>query len=259
MKNPLLLMTIACLLLTACVKNNFTSAGDQLAANNQRAASYHIEMAIRYLEKSNIERARAKLNYALELAPDWPPALGAMGYYMEQIGEAREAEQYYLKALGFDPKSASSQNNYGTFLCRQQQYDKAQQYFLAAARHSRYDKTAEAYENAGICSLEAKRYAAAEQFFKKAILQAPNRAMSLYQLADLKYQQGKYAEANRYLLRFRVAAPESAASVWLAIRVAHAMGQSQKASQYAATLKGKYSHSKEYQLYQKLKGYEQTS
>ena len=86
-------------------------------------------------------------------------------------------------------------NNYGTFLCRQGEYKKAETYFLNAIKDVNYIHTAGAYENAGLCALEVPDLAKAKLYFTSALNQDPSRKESLYELAKIESKEGHDAEA----------------------------------------------------------------
>lgn len=261
MKKSIGLFIMSCITvcLSACVKPPLSENKSKEALKNQEAASYHVELGIRYLHRNSMERARQKLNYAIKLAPNWPPALNAMAYYLEYIGEDSEAERYYKKALAVEPDSPSSQNNYGTYLCRKGQYALADVYFNKAAKHQEYTRAAEAYENAGLCALEARDHRLAEAYFQKALRRSHRRPVSLMELAELNINAGNVKQASQYYSQYLAIANQTPQSLWLGIRLAYRMGQKGKAKSYASELKGKFSQTKEYQLYRKLIRHEQTS
>ena len=110
-------------------------------------------MGLGYLKQGDRPRAKKKLLTALEQEPTSPDVNSAIAYYFEQTKELKQAEKYYLKALSLAGNSGAQLNNYGTFLCRQGDYKKAENYFLKAVKDVQYVNTAGAYENAGLCAL----------------------------------------------------------------------------------------------------------
>jgi type IV pilus assembly protein PilF len=228
-------------------------------SDTEKIAALNIELGIRYLERKNYERAKAKLAYALKVEPTWPPSLNAMAYYLESTGEPQAAQHLYKRALTYAPYSASAQNNYGTFLCRQGDFKQARKYFLRAAQQTDYIKSAEAYENAGLCALDSKNVAEAQAYFQHAVRQSADRTVSLFELAEIAFSQSNVKLANEYYTRFLTKAPQTARSLWLGIRIAYRMGNDQIASSYAKRLQGEYSQTKEYQLYRELTHHEQSS
>lgn len=173
-----------------------------------RAARINSQLAIAYLERHDIERAKQKLVLAMDEAPNLPEIWYSMAYFLEATGNKEKAQQHYLQAIKLAPKRGDSQNNYGTFLCRAGHYQEAIQHFLIAVQDPTYLDPAAAYENAGMCALKIPDPVRATHYLNKALLENPNRPTSLISLAQLNYQTKDYAAAKKALDRFhKVSSP----------------------------------------------------
>lgn len=203
-------------------------------------AGYNVELGVGYLQQGNIPRAKAKLLLALKQAPDWPPALDAMGYFLEKTGDADQALVYYQRSLAVAPHDGKVLNNYGTFLCRQKKYVQAEHYFLAAVKDPNYLTTAEAYENAGLCALNIPDDKKAEAYFKKALLQEPQRVSLMFELAKLAYRQQQYAAAKQYIDSYLNLAAANPAVLLLGYQTAKKRGDTASAMRYAALLRTQF-------------------
>lgn len=173
------------LLLQACQYHTMKS----FTQKNKEAAYYNIQLALAYLQQGNIPRAKSKLLTALDLSPNSPETLMAMAYFLEKTHDKKEASAYYKKALSLSPDNGTYLNNYGTFLCRKASYVKAEQYFLKAVKDSHYLYTAEAYENAGLCTAAIPDYVKAKKYFLEALAHDPRRKKSLYELVSIDLRQ----------------------------------------------------------------------
>ena len=71
--------------------------------------------------------------------------------YEEKEGHPSKADDYYQKAIAQCPPCGQARNNYGVFLCREGNYDRAIQQFLFAAHTSAYHHRQKAYNNALLC------------------------------------------------------------------------------------------------------------
>lgn len=243
--------------LTGCIATKTSSSAATLSAeasttrgdtkNVRAAAGYNVQLGIGYLQQGNIQRAKAKLLLALKQAPNWPPALDAMGYFLEKTGEPEQAKEYYTKALQIAPHDGSVLNNYGTFLCRQKKYAEAEQYFLAAVKDPDYLTTAEAYENAGLCALEIPNDKKAELYFKKALLQEPQRLTSLYELAQLNFKQQQYQQTLHYIDTYLSITQGDAKILFLGYQAAIKLNDKALAARYTSLLRNNYPNSVEAQ------------
>jgi type IV pilus assembly protein PilF len=139
-----------------------------------------------YFKQGNVELAKHKLLLALQQAPRDPMVLDAMGYYLEQTGNASLAEDYYLKAIKFS-SSGATQNNYGVFLCRERCYADAIAHFLLAAKDLNYMHPATAYANAATCAFKIPNPQLARTYLQKAKQNDPNFQTALFELKKVGY------------------------------------------------------------------------
>jgi tetratricopeptide (TPR) repeat protein len=73
----------------------------------------HVNLAIIHLQDDDAESARAAIDAALVLNPDYPPALNQHGVLLRRNGKILEAEAAYLKAITADPDYALAHYNLG--------------------------------------------------------------------------------------------------------------------------------------------------
>lgn len=242
-KKILLLGLISSALLLVACKNTTMDSNQELAAtpanpkSATNASDINVQLAMGYLQQGNVQRAKSKLLVALQQSPDHPPALNAMGYYLERVGEVKQAEQYYLKALYIAPADGSVQNNYGTFLCRTGRYKASIDHFMLAIKDPNYLSSAEAYENAGLCSLKLPNYQLAEQFFYKAVLADPQRDTSIEELVRISYRQGDLQKANRYIQQYTKLSTPSTKILSMGIQIAQKLGDKPAVAYYRNLLK----------------------
>jgi type IV pilus assembly protein PilF len=195
-----------------------------------------------------MQRAKRKLLQALEQEPNSIPALDAMAYYLENTGDNKSAEEYYLRAIQVSAVDGKAHNNYGAFLCRNKRYIDADKQFMLAVQDPAYLNTAEAYENAGLCAEQIPDANKATAYFQKAIANDPSRAASYLELSQLTYNQSNFPLAQQYFDRYTALTknmgPEG---LWLGIRLARKLGDPTTAGNYSLQLQSKYPHSTEYQ------------
>lgn len=182
------------------------TAPDLAKINLSNAAQYNVQLGLAYLKQGDRPRAKKKLLTALNQAPRLAQANAAMAYFFEQTADIDHAQAYYLKAISYakNQKDAvgAQYNNYGTFLCRQGDYNKAEFYFLKAIKEIQYVKTAAAYENAGLCSSAQGDERKARFYFTKALEQDPSRRESLYELAKIESKKGHHAHTLKLLNKY---------------------------------------------------------
>lgn len=169
--------------IVAC--STMKSGDDDSDKKKNKVAEINIQLGLAYLEKGNMQRAKQKLLYAAEKAPNLPEAWYSLAYYSEMTGNKKEAEQNYTKAIQLAPQRGDVLNNYGTFLCRSGYYKKAIHYFLLASQDTHYLDTASAYENAGLCALKIPDRKQAIAYFSRALEEDPAHTVSIAELNKL--------------------------------------------------------------------------
>jgi type IV pilus assembly protein PilF len=200
------------------------SSGDPVfgAPDYHRAALVNVELGLGYLAQGQVARAKTKLNHALKLAPNAPETHSAMAYFLEMVGEIKDAEREHKKSVKLSGKGAMY-NNFGAFLCRQGRFKEADRAFHTAIADKEYARTAEVYENAGLCALKWPDDNKAVEYLTTAIRRDPNRPSAFLALADISLKQEKFTEAQAWLNRYAAVAEESRRSVELGEAIARGL------------------------------------
>jgi type IV pilus assembly protein PilF len=167
---------VGSLLLTAC---HTQTIDPQLALIN-------VQLGLHYFQQQAPQLAKQKLLLAKQQAPRHPDVLAAWAYYYEQVGEPQSAAHYYRQALRYSRRSGKQLNNYAVFLCRQQRFVLAEQYFVAATRDPNYINSALAYENAGLCAKKSGKLLQAKDYFTKALRHDSKRVIARTELQLLE-------------------------------------------------------------------------
>lgn len=183
----------------ACQHTDDKETPSNMKTDLSKAASYNMQLGLGYLKQGDRPRAKKKLLTALEQEPNSADVNAAIAYFFEQTNELEQAKKYYLKAVALSSNSGAQLNNYGTFLCRQGDYKKAETFFLRAVKDEQYVHTSGAYENAGLCALAIPDNEKAKLYFTNALDQDPSRRESLYELVKLESNDGHDAEALKLL------------------------------------------------------------
>ena len=132
------------------------------------AAKINLQLGMTYLANGNSERAKQKLLLAKQQSPKDPMVYDALGYFYERTGDLDAADNQYRHALQIAPKMGATNNNYGTFFCRQGHYQQAITYFMLVTTDPNYLSIAAVYQNAGQCALKIPDKKLAKQYFQQA-------------------------------------------------------------------------------------------
>ena len=215
-----------------------------------KAALLNVEMGEAYLAQGQVTRAKQKFMHALELKPKLPEAHSSFGYFYESVGDATEAEVHYKKAISYSDKNKGKfYNNYGTFLCRQGRFREADKAFKNAIADKQYIKTAEAFENAGLCALKQPNEEKALEYLRTALRRDHQRYRAALELAQLEFQKNNYLVAKDYLNRYKSMVDHTSRSLWLEVQINNKLGNKNEAASAALKLKSLFPKSEEYRQY----------
>ena len=139
-----LIVVSLALLLVACVSsetvvtenNRVIKRGNQF--DPQSAAEIRVKLALAYLQKNNMPKAKQNLEKALSYQPNNANIYRALAYYYQRVQEVDKAKRFYIKSLSIDPNNPSTLSVYGVFLCEQGYYSKAEDSFLLAIKQPGY-------------------------------------------------------------------------------------------------------------------------
>jgi len=226
------LLIASTLLLGGCASTGTSSSGDstkELATSSdqtsaQKRASIHLQLAVGYFQRGELDVALDKVKLALQADPDSADAYNVRGLIYMQMGEDRLAEESFQRALRLAPHNGEVDNNYGWFLCQGKRVTESFPYFEAAASERKYPFPAKALGNAGKCSLKIGHETEAEKYFLTAFKYDPSNNDVNYNLAKLYFERKDYEHAQFYVGRVIKSDVHDADVLWLGIKVAHKMG-----------------------------------
>lgn len=142
---------MAIVLLAACSSQQESSSEPEF--NRSEAVKARINLALAYLEQNDFPKAKQNIDKALAHdGKDYLP-YSVLAYYYQQTGEVENAEKAYQQALNLSENRPDVLNNYGTFLCKQGQFQQAYQQFEQAVKSPKtYYHQADSLENIILCA-----------------------------------------------------------------------------------------------------------
>lgn len=241
-----MLTFLIAVVLSGCVTQSFEDNEPvvKTQANRDEMAATRISLGLGYLKMGNMSQAKLNLEKAKRFSPNLVQVHTAFAHYYETVGENDLAIASFEEALAIKSDSADTLNNYGVFLCRQNQVDAAEKQFLKAIAVPSYLLVAQSYENLASCYLQNDNFEKAEMYLNKTIAHNPNRTSPLLQMVRLQYAMGNYKEARVYLQKFeRNTQRFSADSLALSYKVYRKLGQRRTANNYGNMLVKMYPQS----------------
>lgn len=232
------LVALSAAMLMATLTAGCGSAPSGSAREGTEAADANARLGLAYLEQGDYQRARTKLQRALEFAPEHAEAHHYLAELYRRLEEPDQARQHYAAALEATPEAPALNNNVGVFRCEQGEVDGAVEAFETAAADPVYQRRARALANAGQCLRGAERPGEAAGYYRRALRLdgAPHRL--LREMAAVQAERGEYLSARGFLERYadRVDEPGSEA-LELGIRIEEALGNPAGARDYRRQLK----------------------
>ncbi len=236
MRLTLLLTITVALLLQGCAQ----TGGPKGPTETAEAVRVYSDLGLGYLRQGKFDQALVKLKRALELNSKDPDSNHYIAEVYKQLGEIKEANRYFDKAADLDPKNPMLLNNYGAFLCEQSRFVDAEKYFLRAATLPRYQTPELAYENLALCAQRMNDPVQAETYFRKALAINSKLQKSLYQMAQLSYDNKEYLKARAFVQRYQEGMEPSELGLKLAIKIEAALGNEAALQEYRQRLKSHF-------------------
>jgi len=248
-----LLLATICLGVAACGQHmpsvppqQGSNVADKPGQSKEDAAQIWTQLGQHYLELGKLELAKDDLLKALKFNPKSIDAHTVLATLYDRVGDHASAEQHYREAAELAPKSGSTNNNYGMYLCKLGKFDLAQKHFDIAAADGFYQERDIVYANAGTCILLAKgSMETAEADFRSAVEINPKNGQALYQLARVLYQKNDFFKARAFIQRFDALGKSSPDALLLAMNIEVKLGHKDAAHDYAQRLRDQFPDSEQ--------------
>jgi type IV pilus assembly protein PilF len=217
-----------------------------VVADPARGAQLRLELAAAYLERGQSRVALQELRSAMAAKPDLPGAHSLAGLIHASLGDLRQAEDSFQRALQVDPKDADAMHNYGWWLCQQRRFDEADAMFVRAMAQPQYRDVVRSLRAQGVCMARAGRWADAERVLSRTYQLDPSNATTAYNLSEVLLRRGELERARFYIGRLN-AVPEwsNAQSLWLAARIERRLGNLAALQDFGRQLRERFPQSAE--------------
>lgn len=231
---------IVLLLLSVSACANMNQKGDK-----QEAARANTDLGVEYMNQGQNDRALQKLEKALQQDPNLGAAHAAIAILYTRLDEFELADKHYRRAAFLEPNNSTFNNNYGAFLCADNQVDKAVKYFQKVLDDPAYSAPEDVLTNMGMCLRRKPDLAGAEANFRKALERNPRYPKALSQMAMVSYQQGDFLQARAFLQRYESVTRPTRDMLVLGMRLEKRLGNDEASAAYARRLRNTYPGSRE--------------
>ena len=214
-------------------------------ADARTRARARADLAGGYYRSGQLAIALEEARRATQIDPNFAEAYGLLGLVYMDMNDRPAAEENFQRALKLDPSSSELANNYGWFLCQGGREKEGVEYFDRALRDPLYATPARATQNAGICLLKVKDYAAAETYLRRSFELDASNGMTKYQLSRTYLALNQLDRASFYYNLLTRSVESSPQTIWLGLRIARANGDLRTESQLANELRERFPRSAE--------------
>jgi type IV pilus assembly protein PilF len=240
------LILLFSLLLGGCTQGLVQGESDSNTGNlgnnnrNNDDSDVYVQLAYEYLRQGDYTTALKKAKKAVAKGAKNGNAHLVLALVYETLGENDSASAAYRRSLEVDPKNPYALNAYGSYLCKLEEYQASLPYFDRALQNPLYQTPWVALANAGSCARKANLNDKAEEYLLRALERNPGHPQALYQLAQLRFDQGKYLSARAYLQRYRDVAQPTAELLYLSILTERKLGNAHQERSDVLLLKSRF-------------------
>lgn len=248
-----ILVAALVLLLSACV--TVTESRLTKKKSPEQAVDNYTQLGVGYLQNGHPDRARHRLQRALEINERYAPANDAMGMLWQFEGEYDLAEEFFKKAIKEDKKFTQARHHLGRLYLQMGQYEQALKELQYAINDRYYDGRSEAYNDIALTYYRQDQPEQAITAYSQTLRLAPYNVQALVNISTLMFEQQDFSNSQKYFDRLdRLAKEERVAhtahSLWLGIKLAAIVQNTERAIALASDLKRHFPESTEYQLYE---------
>jgi type IV pilus assembly protein PilF len=212
---------------------------------SRRRARIRMELAVGYFEQGQTNVALDEIKQVIAIDPNFPDVYNLRGLVFMRLGDMKQAEDSFRRAISISPRDASVQHNYGWLLCQQARYDESRKAFEVALASPLYAGRAKTLMAQGVCEARAGRNAEAERSLARSYELDAGNPVTGFNLANLLYKRGDFTRAQFYIRQLNNSELANAESLWLGVKVERRMGDQVAMRQLADQLKKRFPQSRE--------------
>jgi type IV pilus assembly protein PilF len=212
---------------------------------SRKRARTRLELASGYFSEGKTTVALDELKLALQIDPNYGEAFNLRGLIYMRLGDMRQAEDSFRRALQLNPKDADTLHNYGWMMCQQRRYDESIAMFAQANAVALYNGQSKTYMTRGLCELAAGRPELAERSFARSYELDAGNPISGYNLSNLLFKRGDLERAQFYTRRLNNSDLANAETLWLGIKIERKLGNQPAVAQLTTQLSRRFPQSRE--------------
>jgi type IV pilus assembly protein PilF len=213
--------------------------------DQRRRARIRLELASNYFEEGKTEVALDELKQAIAADPTFADGYTLRGLVYMRLGDNRQAEDSFRRALALNPRDSNVHHNYGWLQCQTGRFPESFRSFDSALANPIYAGRAKTLMALGLCQARAGNKADAERSLARSYELDAGNPITGYNLAQLLYQRGDYTRAQFYIRRLNNSELANAETLWLGVKVEQRMNDTVASQQLADQLRKRFPQSRE--------------
>jgi type IV pilus assembly protein PilF len=253
---------LAAFLLAACSTSVTTTSGPVTEARSGppqpgdadagRRARVRLELAGAYFTRGQMDFALSEVKLAIAADPTLGSAYNLRALIHQNLGEQREAEENFHRALALNPRDIDALQNFGWYLCQQKRFGEANTQFEQILAIPQNRDSARTYLAQGVCQSRAGQLDDAERSLMRAYELDQGNVTVSFNLAELLLRRGEPERARFYVRRINsTPALVSAQTLWLAARIENKLGNRTGVQELGAQLRTRFRESREAVAFEK--------
>jgi type IV pilus assembly protein PilF len=257
----LLLVLAALPVLWGCAHSASGSAAGGIAQDSvvtpsdepdfRKRARTRLELASGYFSEGKTTVALDEIKLALQADPNYGDAFNMRGLIYMRLGDLRQAEDSFRRALQLNSRDADTLHNYAWLMCQQRRYNESIAMFTQANAMPLYGGQSKTYMSRGLCELAAGKPELAERSFARSYELDAGNPIAGYHLSNLLYQSGQLQRAQFYIRRLNNSELANAETLWLGIKIERKLSNTEAVQQLSTQLNRRYPQSKEWAALQR--------
>lgn len=228
---------------------DIVTASDETEA--RKRARIRTELAVNYFEQGQTTVALDEIKQALAADPTYADAFNLRALIFMRLGDVRQTEESFRRAVALNPRDADIAHNFGWFLCEQRRFADAQRQFEQALASPLYQGRAKTFMTLGLCQARAGQRAEAERSLARSYELDAGNPITGFNLARLLFDRGEKVRAQFYIRRLNNSEFANAESLWLGIKVERSLDDRTAMEQLGAQLGRRFPQSREFASYQR--------
>ena len=243
----------ACSTTTTVTENRNTRPVSE-PVDPERRARVRLELAGLYFGRGQNSTALDEIKTALAAKPDMFEAYNLRGLVYASMGDARQAEENFLRAMQLAPADGNTMHSYGWFLCQERRFTESETQFEKALAQPQYRDGVRTLLARGVCQARAGRWGEAERTLSRSYELDPSNPVTAFSLSEVLLRRGDLERARFYVRRINAVPDQvSSQSLWLAARIDRRLGNFDALQDHGRQLRDRFPQSPELVLFERGK------